>query len=853
MRIITESDQHLAPGWLVGNYSVKIPPKITGLTAAFFVKAIYKLETGKSSTPWEKIPSEAPSGDLSIEGNPKQGIGYASDFVPYKPVADFTAVATAYPPVGAKGFFLARMRVGNKEKVIKVYGERSWTEDAVERPGEPGELTSIPITYASAWGGPLDPMNPLGCGRTGKPMPRLEIPENPILDRQMSEAPAVFAPMPPNSPYRKSKTGTYDQEWVDGGWPWLPADFDYSYYNAAHPSQWMEAYLQGDEELVLENMHPTHPVYQTRLPGIRVRCFVNRITNWSLELHSDDALTNFEEVPMDLDTLWVDMESEKLVLTWRGRTPIRSLKRRDLEHLFILTEPLDQAEKELSHYHQIYLEELAKKPRKASTRNPLNPEAFCKKHGIQSAEEIKKGVEGKLKEEFTKCSKQWDQKFSAAGEQLEQIQKVFPEYYSLLVSKFEKAKASGNPFENYLENPKSMPKSPPPMSIASLRQKMEKGLEIASAEIEKNHEELLSNPHLPDTKKSEIKEALKKHEQRGAETRTSMELMEKSFKEMDDKMALYFPPKRKWETFLKDRKPDLPKIRAEGLANVDLTDIDLSGLDLSGVDFSQSTILQSKLAGCNLTGANFTKATMMGADLSDADLSEAILDHVNLSTSMVNGTKLSGVSLTMANLSFLKLTGADLSGATGEKTIFTGAELAKANFAGAKFFKALFTNALLERADFSKASLIQCSMTVARASEIVMDDAILTKLSAGQGADFTGGRFLRASAQGSSWGSSFLTQANFHQADLMGAMFSDAKLKGVHFDRCNLKGAHFDDAYMAQAILTNCNLMNSNFDRADLCGARLDNSNLYKASFWSTLLLQATWHDANITKTNLDK
>lgn len=854
-RFIKLSEEHIAIGWLTGNYSANIKPKISGLSTSLIAKVIFKLVPDKSFTPWEKIPPEALSGDLTVGGDPMQGLGYASDFVPYKPVADFSAVATAYPPEGAKGSFVARMRVGSREKVIKVYGERSWTGEAVERPGEPEELTPVPITYANAWGGPLDPMNPLGCGRTGKPIPRLELPENPILDRQMNEAAAVFSPMSPNSPYRKSKTGTYDQEWVDGGWPWLPSDFDYSFYNATHPSQWMEGYLRGDEELEFTNMHPTHPVYQTRLPGIRVRCFVNRITNWSLELHPDDAVTAFEEVPMNLDTLWVDMEKEKLVLIWRGRTPVKSLKRRDLQSLFLLTEPLkepDQPDLGLQHYYQLYLEELGTRPDTFSTRKPLDPEGFRKKHGIKTAVEIREQVHTELHKGFTEGMKLKEAAIQAASKKLAPLEKYAPAKVAAIREKLQKHLSEYDPISRYLANAEDLPR-PRPLSISESMAQKDELFAQGVARGEQQFQKALSNPMLSPAEKAKTQAAYKQFEEQVAASKERNEEMNAKFLKMKETMGSLLPPTKHGEDFFPGGVPDWEKIRREGLTRTVLDGMDLSGVDFTGIDFSGSSFHQTLLRGSKLTGANFSKALMIETDLTNADLSGALLDHVNLTSCKVTGTIWCEASLTRANLSFLKLSGSDFSGAKGESTNFTGTELAGANFCRSNFFKSHFTNALLEKADFTKASLVQCSMITARASEIVMDDAILSKLGGGHGADFSGGSFKRVSAVDSSWGGSFFNGADFHQADLRGALFSEAKLQGAHFDRCDLRKASFADAFLPQAILTHANLMSANFDRADLTRARLENSNLYGSSLWNTILHAARWENAYITKSRLDQ
>jgi REP element-mobilizing transposase RayT len=55
----------------------------------------------------------------------------------------------------------------------------------------------------------------------------------------------------------------------------------------------------------------------------------------------------FREVRMNLDTLWVNLDEEKLILVWRGLADVRTLKLREIEHIVAVTEPLSQLPRSL--------------------------------------------------------------------------------------------------------------------------------------------------------------------------------------------------------------------------------------------------------------------------------------------------------------------------------------------------------------------------------------------------------------------------------------------------------------------------------------------------------------------------
>jgi uncharacterized protein YjbI with pentapeptide repeats len=131
---------------------------------------------------------------------------------------------------------------------------------------------------------------------------------------------------------RKGKEGTYKGKWLKERWPALPEDFDWTYFNSAPEEMQLEGYLRGDEPLFFEHLHPEHPTYSSALPGVRVRLFAETVTE-----AGDAPLT---EIPLHLDTLFVDMDAERLVLLWRGTTDTPDDELSHVANLVILEERL---------------------------------------------------------------------------------------------------------------------------------------------------------------------------------------------------------------------------------------------------------------------------------------------------------------------------------------------------------------------------------------------------------------------------------------------------------------------------------------------------------------------------------
>lgn len=824
MKIANPNREFLSFGWVMANLPTRITPYGGGLTASFFLKATFRLVPGETAQP-VKEKCKPPSGDAPIHGDPAQGLGYASDFVPYKPKGEFTAIGTAYPPPGVTTSFPVRMSVGDRIRELNVFGPRKWRKAEMglgERIGPAGPLVSVPITHANAWGGPDYPLNPLGCGRSGERAHLLEFADFHVTDRDALVGPAVFAPMLPDAPLRKSKLGTYDVGWLKERWPWLPEDFDYSHFNAAPEKQWMPGYFRGDEELTFENMHPTMPRYRSRLPGLRARCFLTQITNWRVGLKPEEAERSFHEVPLQLDTLWTDMDEEQLVLVWRGVAPVRSLKLRDLEQVLIMTEPLGEPRKDLFHYGTIMEEILHPKPPPAPPRpEGESPElamlkervAALKAENARLAEEapLRKFRAELLRRDLEGMMPLREQAIASTQTAMEDLAKVVEEMGGL------KLPPSAMPLGQQLE-------------IMAMRKEME------------------SIPSLPPEAKESLESLATDLEQHHSVMNAKREESAKRLAELEEKLAANTRLRRVPDLYMTgeggEEMIDIEKIRRLGLAYSDLTGADLSGLDLSGINFRGAVLRKVKFRGSNLSradlrGADLSETDLTGADLSDANLSEVDLTEANISEAVWKNARLAG-----ANLGKLDLKGADFSGVKAVRADFSGAELEGARFIGADLTYANFSEVQARGADFRKAKLVYADFRGAQAGEGKFSEADLDYFRGGDQADFTRADFREAKGKNTTWQGSTLEKCDFQVAVIPSAKFSEAILRDAAFDRCDMTGGDFQDALLNRALLTHANMMNCSFDRADLTEANMNGSNLYGAGFWNAKLLHASWREA---------
>jgi hypothetical protein len=295
----------------------------------FISKATFDLEAGASAVRAE-VQQPIAGADVPVdpEAETESAVRYESDLVPFKPLADALCVGKAHAPGGhSTTQFPIRFGVGPFRKEIRVVGDRHWSSGlagVAHFQSRPQPFVSMPVHFGRAYGG-SDVGKPdrhharnrvgvgyskYGVGVSGAALPNLEDPREPIRSWRNRPEPMSFGPVGRTWQPRLARAGTYDKQWLKLRAPRPPTDFDERFYNCAPDDQQIPGYLRGDETVTALNLHAVHPNFACRLPGVRVRCFLDRPGERGREL---------AELPLALDTLWVDMEALRTVLVWRGR------------------------------------------------------------------------------------------------------------------------------------------------------------------------------------------------------------------------------------------------------------------------------------------------------------------------------------------------------------------------------------------------------------------------------------------------------------------------------------------------------------------------------------------------------
>jgi len=247
------------------------------------------------------------------------------------------------------------LRVGRRlHNVVRVFGDRKWVFPtrvaAVPRMTDTAPFVEMPLIYERAFGG-MDykssawcPRNFVGRGFIGNktkeavdrtPLPNLEDPNDLISSWDDEPRPVGFGFYRKDWQPRAGCFGTEDgQEEADEEFR-LPSDFQFDFYNAAHPYLQIEGYLQGDEEIELRHFTPDE-YRRFSLPGIKPTVRLERYEGPRADASPEADLpgtrtTQTESVAMNLDTFVLLPDEGEFYLVWRGRTSLPEKKLDDMD------------------------------------------------------------------------------------------------------------------------------------------------------------------------------------------------------------------------------------------------------------------------------------------------------------------------------------------------------------------------------------------------------------------------------------------------------------------------------------------------------------------------------------------
>lgn len=734
-------------------------------SATLIVKGSFALQPGGPARPLAEPLTFM--GDVHRDEDIANDCFYDSDFAPWKQHADVMLVGTCHAP-GGKPTTACRVEfgVGRWSKALAVIGNRQWKKSLLfSAASDPELFTAIPVTWANAYGGTGFDKNPAGRGYEKAYLPNIEPLEGRIAGTGERPDPSGFGPVSRTWPQRTSKLGSYRGGYLKERWPYFPNDFDFTYFNAAPEDQQLRKYLTGDEELRFENLHPKTASYRSALPGLRIRAFLSEKLKTG---------KRFREIPMNLDTLFVDMDKERLVLVWRGVAPVQSEELTEIEHALAVFEPLKDAPAPASKF-EILLPPPAPPPAPAAAPAPA----------------VKKPptpLQIKLQEAKVEAKKQekevLDETRADAG----------PELDAALAK--------------------------PPGGVAELRAQL---IESKEALVE-------TGQAVPGLLDAEIA-ALAPGGKIDAAIQKAKALVPKAAKPPASPELLKAALSKPGGLSRKDKDLTGAKLAGADLSGQDLSDVILKDADLTKARLAGTLLKGAQLSKANLTGADLTGAQLEKADLTGATLTEAKLEGANLLQADLSGVVATKAVFSGAQAPKAIFAGANLEGALFVKTLLAGADLSRTVLTGAKFGGAILTKAALSGAKAEAAEFSGADLTGAYGDAGAdFQKALFVKSVAPQsiwessaldGADFTGAILLRAN-----FGSASLKKATFDGVDASNATFRKAGMLLAHAMQANFFEASFEKADLSGVDFNGSNLFGAEFLGSVLEGTKLHGANV---------------------------
>lgn len=662
------------------------------------------------------LVSHTPAPPVRVE----TGRRAAHRVAPRKAAGDLLVLGHAWPARTAETPRALRIGVaiGEWRKELGVFGDRVWqvAPDGTVA-SEPAPFESMPVTYARAFGGPGHSGNPIGRGLGGESLPNIEYPDDPVRSPASRPRPAGFGPLDPFWRPRSDYLGSYDAAWLAERWPAMPADFDPRHWNEAPEDQQFAGFFRGDERLSVLNMHKDWPFLEIVLPGRRARAFVQM----------QDG--SFDELPLTLDTIAVDMDADCTELVWRGAMPVRSPRLRDLAFLFTMTEALDAPEP------QAACREMFEALRRQRYPTASELEAAAVRPPPDSADDIA-AAEARAA--------------AVAAEALAAAERVFP----------------GN------SPPRSAPGSAPEPAPDPEKWTRERVIAARAAGEDMAEADLsgldlsrldLSGARLAGARL--IRAALTDTSLHGADLRGA------------DASGVAATNADFTAAMLAGTRFTGALLGGARFLGAELDGTDFSGVALAHAGFDGASGAHARFSGATLTAASFRQAKLPDADFTRAALTGAVFDEATLTRADFAGASGDATSFIGAEMVNLRANGAEFptarfTGAVAPQSVWVMANLRGADFSRATLTCANFAETMLDQAVFDRALLESASF-----DEASLRHALLTRA-----------KLVRASLERADLRDADLSDANLWQAGLFAARYARARLDGCFLTGTLLAG-----------------------------------------------------------------
>ncbi len=764
-----------------------------------------------------------------------------------------------------------KIQIGSIDKELAIFGNRRW-----KRPGsahwsieDPELMTSLPLTYQNSFGGEGYAANPTGKGFIAKDsadrtdhffLPNIEYPGYLVSSPADRPPPAGVGPLDQTWEQRAARAGTYDDNWLKNDFPGPAADLDWKFYNAAPSDQWLDGFFQGDETFLLENMHAEKPLLQGRLPAIRARSFINRLI---------DDKPVFQEVPTNLDTVWLFPAEERGALIYRGVIEVADPDAEDVLLQLIAYEALKDPVRPVEHYKTV----MDKRQDEKRGQYHLLDETPLLPAGEKSAlvELMTKSDAGTPEDEGF-LAKNLKKRAERAREEAEEkmISLGIEPDDTLLQEPADVPEITIENIDDFIENIENLEQRTEQEKREGEKLAREKlaSLGLDFEQIQAQTDGKGGRPDLGVSEKIALLEEFALAEPDVVKRLyESQEKSDQAYRQFGH----YFPAAAKTEEKERRQKRELV---IDGLANgasfcgVDLTGADLSRLDLRGCDFSNaflegvdlsdSDLSQANLAGCALMRSTLHRTVFASADMLEANLGQVECREARFADAQMRGcifyqarledTILENCTVEDADFSEASLVGCDITGSVFDRGRFIESRFERLAAHNASCKEALFLKGKWLDIDFSGARLQAAAMVDVVVEKAVFHRADLTSLRTASATSFIGCDFREAVLIEATLRDIDCSQANFSNSDLTDADFGKCRLQ-----QADLRGAIARNTQFVKADLTAASMAGINLCEGSLQQACLHETDLHGANLYAVDFIQAKFRNTNISGANRNR
>ncbi|MCA9606830.1 MAG: DUF2169 domain-containing protein [Myxococcales bacterium] len=717
------------------------------------------------------------TGDEHLEDDVERSLGWASDLEPLKPRGEWWVVGSFHAAHGlpvAKS--VAAAAIGGSAKQVAVTGDRVWRTG---RMTEPSEISSLPLGWERAFGGPGFDANPIGRGLAGPELPNVEDPSAQIAAPDQRPRPAGLGPIPRQWHRRARWLGTYDAKWLAERYPGFADDLDYRAFLAAPEDQQIDGYWAGDEAIRLRHLHPRFASVSAQLPGLRAQAF----------LVKGGQLT---DVGLRLDTIAIDADAGQAVLVWRGVTDLPSKKLDAFEHLFVVHQQPGERH-QLADYGAWYQRAVgaaaqAEAEEEASAAPEAPPSfgsllAATPSGGAPSGE----GPSGEAPFGEDEPGAKWahlDQAMTVRGDDSALAASFAAEIARRQAE--EKSAAFRPVFDDALriEKEESMDRKLTPEEALALE------MELALGDLDAGEAE----------DRRRVRDAVRDGVSMADWDLAGVDLSGVSLVNADLSRAI-----------LKGANLSGAFVRGcvfdgANLSESELSDAVFEQCSFVGADFSPSRAERVRFNGCRLEQVTASEVYLRSARFTDCSLELAELAHSDLGEAAFEGCKLDGADLSGCTLTEARFTGGSLvdawlEGVKAERSIFDRCDCSLLRAAeGATFEGASFKRIKLDGARFSRSKLRAADLSLASLERADLSGALLAQ------AKLMGAVLRAANLDGAVLVQASLLKADLYQARFEGANLKHADLRGANLYQAELWKAELDDARLDLANLTGTRL-----------------------------------------------